>query len=116
METSHEYPVSNPSPSPSIADSSSSGCESAFSFPNSIRAPSRDPSPSIDVLGETAHIQSIKKKKKRKKSPGSPYHSLDSKSSPKIRLKSDNWEWHSRAKILAAEFIKENYEMNELRI
>ena len=33
------------SPTPSLADSSSSGCESAFSFPNSLNAPSRDPSP-----------------------------------------------------------------------
>ena len=29
--------------------------------------------------------------------------------SGKIRLKSDNWEWHCRVKTLAAAFIQENY-------
>lgn len=117
------------SPTPSLADSSSSGCESAFSFPNSNHAASRDPSP-VDrnkarmKLGKNG----AKKQQKKKKSnlnhhlptdKSSVYHAKDVKSSPtpppKIRLKSDNWEWHSRAKILAAQFIKENCQTSGMR-
>jgi hypothetical protein len=105
---------SRPSPTPSLAESSSSGCESAFSFPNSTQegGASRDPSPT-----QTArHMNGIKpssgkrNKKKRKLSLQQDMKSKGQASPPKIRLKSDNWEWHSRAKVLAAAFIKENYE------
>ena len=108
------------SPTPSLADSSSSGCESAFSFPNSNHAASRDPSPAGDSKSRIKLTKVGGKKHKKKKNhlnnfpagKSSLYHAKDAKSSPlsppKIRLKSDNWEWHSRAKILAAQFIKEN--------
>lgn len=125
------------SPAPSLADSSSSGCESAFSFPNSNHAASRDPSPVRESkgvrVGKLVKAGGAAGKKNKKKSknhnglqvhtnqpPGSRvYHLKDVKSlpppSPKMRLKPDNWEWHSRAKILAAEFIKENCESNAMR-
>jgi hypothetical protein len=117
------------SPTPSLADSSSSGCESAFSFPNSnCTTTSRDPSP-VDgnrARGKSSKSGSKKQQKKRKQSlnnvlpndKASIYHSKDARSTihpPKIRLKSDNWEWHSRAKILAAQFIKENYQTSGMR-
>jgi len=102
---------------PSVADSTSSGCESAFSFRTLSRSASVEKEQPIKLISKGG-----KKKKKKKGGAGSSalssYHTKDSKSapsSPKIRLKSDNWEWHSRAKILAAEFIKESYEMNEMR-
>jgi len=103
---------------PSLADSTSSGCESAFSVPTTSRSTSVEKEQPFAKFA----IKGGKKKKKKKNSAGlsvlSAYHTKDSKStpsSPKIRLKSDNWEWHSRAKILAAEFIKESCEMNEMR-
>lgn len=117
------------SPTPSLADSSSSGCESAFSFPNSnCTTTSRDPSP---VDGNKARSKSSKaasKKQQRKKKHSlnfvpsdrnSIHHAKDVRSvsmhPPKMRLKSDNWEWQSRAKILAAQFIKENYQTTGMR-
>ena len=121
----HQPPAS---PAPSAAgDSSSSGCESAFSFPNSANdgadcvdcgPPSRDPSPSLPISSSSSssavqskHSDDAKRnhKKKRKLSLQADV-ALPKASPPKIRLKSDNWEWHSRAKVLAAAFIKENYE------
>ena len=118
------------SPTPSLADSSSSGCESAFSFPNSNHAASRDPSP-VDhnkvrpkVGGKSGGKKHHKKKKSNLNhvaadSKSAVYHVKDIKSAsmppPKIRLKSDNWEWHSRAKILAAQFIKENCQTSGMR-
>lgn len=124
--------LSKASPAPSLADSTSSGCESAFSFPNSNHAASRDPSPVNEKtvrIGKAKSSSSGAKKNKKKKSHGQQlqqveatrvYHVKDFKSSPppppKIRLKPDNWEWgRSRAKILAVEFIKENCEANALR-
>lgn len=105
------------SAAPSLADSTSSGCESAFSFQTTSRSTSVEKERPMKLAGKGG-----KKKKKKKVGTGSnavsPYHAKDSKSipsSPRIRLKSDNWEWHSRAKILAAEFIKESCEMNEMR-
>lgn len=57
------------SPTPSLADSSSSGCESAFSFPNSnCTTTSRDPSP-VDgnrARGKSSKSGSKKQQKKRK--------------------------------------------------
>lgn len=115
------------SPTPSLADSSSSGCESAFSFPNSNHAASRDPSPVDRNVARSKLGKTNGKKPKKKKNnsnhlacdKSSVYHAKDVKSSPtpppKIRLKSDNWEWHSRAKILAAQFIKENYQATGMR-
>lgn len=114
-----------PSPAPSLADSTSSGCESAFSVAVSSYNASRDASlekqPNASIRAKS--IKGNKKKKKKSNAGSSSslitsYHTKDSKSassSPKIRLKSDNWEWHSRAKILAAEFIRDSYEINEMR-
>lgn len=117
------------SPTPSVADSSSSGCESAFSFPNSnCTTTSRDPSP-VDgnkVRSKSGKASSKKQQKKKKhclsfipSDKTSIHHTKDVRSTtmhpPKIRLKSDNWEWHSRAKILAAQFIKENYQTTGMR-
>ena len=57
------------SPTPSLADSSSSGCESAFSFPNSnCTTTSRDPSP-VDgnrARGKSSKSGSKKQQKKRR--------------------------------------------------
>lgn len=116
------------SPAPSLADSSSSGCESAFSFPNSNHAASRDPSPedckkARSKLGKPSSKKHQKKKKNNLNTHAtdklSVYHAKDIKSSPippnKNRLKPENWEWHSRAKILAAQFIKESYSANAMR-
>ncbi|KAI9563673.1 hypothetical protein GHT06_011137 [Daphnia sinensis] len=117
------------SPTPSVADSSSSGCESAFSFPNSnCTTTSRDPSPvdGIKARSKSGKASSKKQQKKKKHSLSfipsdktSIHHTKDARSAtmhpPKIRLKSDNWEWHSRAKILAAQFIKENYQTTGMR-
>ena len=116
------------SPTPSLADSSSSGCESAFSFPNSINAPSRDPSPISLVhekirLGEPVFKNGGKKNNKHKKKNHQTsgnnkippfYHSKsEPNASSKIRLERDFPD--SRAKILAAEFIKEYYDNNKMR-
>lgn len=95
------------SPTPSVG--SSSGCESAFSCVNSGE-PSRDPSP-VNANKASNNNNNKKQKKKNK----SHHHELIGKRSLSIgstgvRLKSDNWEWHSRAKVLAAQFIKENYD------
>ena len=111
----------------SLDDSSSSGCESAFSFPsNSVnrRPPSRDPSPNDVFLGHNYAGVSLRSKMKRKKKKNYVFPAdLNLKlaaaaggtATSKMRLKSDNWEWHSRAKILAAAFIKENYEAIGMR-
>lgn len=93
------------SPTPSLAESTSSGCESAFSFAASV--PSREPSPVTE--SRPSAKQAKKQKKKNKSADSLPTRSL---STGPVRLKSDNWEWHSRAKILAAQFIKENYDSN----
>lgn len=103
------------SPTPSLAESSSSGCESAFSFANSTRGEaSRDPSPVSE--NKLTHQRTGKKQKKKKNQTTSEVYRVNNARSqstgPKIRLKSDNWEWHSRAKVLAAQFIKENYDAN----
>ena len=82
--------------------------------------------PQIEAVSKTGGKKNNKQKKKQQQHhhlhPSGNnkvppfYHSKSlPNTSSKIRAEHDNWEWHSRAQILAAEFIKENYETNVMR-
>lgn len=119
-------PADSASHRSSVADScSSSGCESAFNYPaaagdESSAAPSTAAS-SVDLhlavcngveadAGDEVDGRAKATKKRRLSRGGEPDNGRSGPpTSGKIRLKSDNWEWHCRVKTLAAAFIQENY-------